>query len=256
MNVVTQTLKHMKLWSRIALGGFGLWLMTAVSLPAATLHFAGCEWTVKTGKFGPGPNYWDDKNVWVDADGYLHLNITQRDGKWYCSELNTTNRLGFGRYQFQVIGRLDKFDPNIVLGLFNYPTRDVGVDGTNEIDLEFAHWGRPDSNVGNYTVWPPTKNVKHGSKTYPIVLTGDYTTHRFTWSSTKLTFQSLHGHRDDDESTFAEWTYAPENPTAYIPQEPLRYHLNLWLFHGQPPRDGKPVEIIIRSMKFTPENAK
>ena len=36
------------------------------------------------------------------------------------------SRPGFGRYQFQVAGRLDLLDDNVVLGLFNYPAGDVG----------------------------------------------------------------------------------------------------------------------------------
>ncbi len=94
----------------------------------------------------------DGSNVWLDAVANLHLKITQRDGKWSCAEVTMQKRLGFGRYQFQVSGRLDQLDDNVVLGLFNYLTRDVGHDGTNEIGIEFARWGSYKNPIGNYIV--------------------------------------------------------------------------------------------------------
>src|SRR5512137_2505779 len=63
-----------------------------------TLNFSGYTWVVRSsGKGGPGPNYWDPDNVSVDTNGYLHLRLTHQDGKWYCSEVCTEKRLGFGR---------------------------------------------------------------------------------------------------------------------------------------------------------------
>lgn len=111
---------------------------------ARTLKFSGYEWEVRSaGLQGPGPNRWDPENVSVDSKGQLHLKITKVADEWRCAELTLKKRLGFGRYQFQVIGRIDQLDRNIVLGLFNYPTPDVGKEGTNEIDIEFARWAAP-----------------------------------------------------------------------------------------------------------------
>ena len=82
-------------------------------------------------------------------------------------------RLGFGRYQFQISGRIDRFDDNVVLGLFNYPTGDVGPDATHEIDIEFARWGDAKNPIGNYTVWPVEKSLKQVSKSFPFDLDQD-----------------------------------------------------------------------------------
>src|SRR3984893_8928014 len=70
---------------------------------AKTITFAGYNWAVKSGgHIGPGPNSWDENNVWVDQHGYLHLALTYRNSQWYCSEVSMADRLGFGRYQFWV----------------------------------------------------------------------------------------------------------------------------------------------------------
>jgi hypothetical protein len=104
-------------------------------------------------------------------------------------------------YQFQVIGRIDKLDRNVVLGLFTYPTLMWGKDKTNEIDIEFAQWGNPAAKNADYVVYPTSavsrdKNIDNIE--FWFALNGDYTTHRFLWESSQVTFQSLHGHRGDD----------------------------------------------------------
>jgi copper chaperone CopZ len=141
------------------------------SSPAKTLRFAGYDWVAKSATHeGPGPNNWNENNVWVDQGGYLHLKLTKQGDRWYCAEVLTKDRLGFGRYQFWVVGRLDRLDPNVVLGSFNYPTPDVGPDGTNEIDIEFAQWGKPEAPIGNYTVWPAREGLRRASKRFSMEL--------------------------------------------------------------------------------------
>jgi len=150
---------------------------------------------------------------------------------------------------------VDLLDENVVLGLFNYPTKDVGPDTTMEIDIEFARWGHPELKESlNYTVWPTDPKMKQTSKKYPLKLNGDYSTHRFIWSKEQVAYKSQHGHRDDDDqNVIAEWTYKPAEPEKHIAQQPMPFRFNLWLFKGKPPKDGKPVEIVIKSFKFVPE---
>jgi hypothetical protein len=225
---------------------------------AKALRFSGYEWEVRpAGKGGPGPNQWDPNNVWVDKHGQLHLKITKVQNEWRCAELYTTKRLGFGRYQFQVIGRIDRFDPSVVLGLFNYPTPDVGQDGTNEIDIEIAHWGNPKWDNGNFTIYPSKgERVSAGDHhTFPFSLNGEETTHRFTWSGDQIAFEVLQGLRDTSEEPLAggQWVYAPHD-TRLIPQQPLPVHINLWLFAGKPQPDQKEIEIVVKRFTFTPLN--
>ncbi len=220
-----------------------------------TIQFSGYEWIVRdhgSDLSGPGPNLWDGSNVWVDESGDLHLKLTHTEDGWHSAEVTMTQRLGFGRYQFQVIGPIDQLDPNVVLGLFNYPTEEVGPDGTNEIDIEFAHWGNPAAPIGNFTVWPVQDGITNTSNSFPVELNGTYTTQRFIWESQQIFFQSLHGHTDDNENEFTNWLYQPDQPSAHISQQPMPVHINLWLFQGQSPTDKNEVEIIIHNFSFTP----
>ena len=219
---------------------------------AVALDFAGYTWEVRSGGGGPGPNQWSADNAWVDAAG-LHLKISNVAGQWACAEVTMTQVLGFGTYLFQLTGRPDLLDRNVVLGLFNYPTDDVGPDGTNEIDIEFAQWGNAQLDHLNWTVYPPALGPAPESAVFPIHLSGDASTHRFTWSGKRIKFVSQHGYRTGGtKNLIASWTYAPAQPKLHIPQTPIPVHMNLWLFKGRPPADAQPVEIVIRSFKFTP----
>jgi hypothetical protein len=111
-----------------------------------TLDFSGYTWNVKStvappyeAPFGPGPNYFSaaPDDVWVDANGDLHLTITQRDGKWYASEVYTVKPMDYGAYLFTVESGVDQLDKNAVLGLFTWDETDPAY-AHREIDIEFS----------------------------------------------------------------------------------------------------------------------
>ena len=142
-----------------------------------------------------------------------------------------------------------------MLGLFNYPTGDAGPDGTHEIDIEFSRWGDAKNPMGNYTVWPVVRSLKQVSKSFPFSLTGDQTTHRFTWNHDEVKFRSLRGHRNDDREEIHAWVYTPKEPSRHVSQQPMPLHINLWLFKGLAPKNGLEVEVIINDFNFTPESS-
>lgn len=220
-----------------------------VSAATKTITFSGYTWYVKSGNgMGPGPNNWNANNVWVDANGKLHLQIkySTTTKKWECAEVWTTTNLGFGKYEWFFEGRIDLLDKNVVVGLFNYPTSNIGPDGTNEIDIEFSKWGNKNNKMGNFTVWPVLTGYAYSTFPYAILLTGTYTTHRFTWSSSSIFFQSLNGWRTDDTNIIATQNFAPVvSATSLIPQSAEPVHINLWLFRGSAPSNNTAVELII-----------
>lgn len=246
--ILMRTMKHptRRLW-------LACLLATISSAPAAEIQFGGHAWGVRSGRGGPGPNTWDARNVWLDAATNLHLKIHNSDGQWSCAEVTMRGRLGFGRYDFQLRGPIDRLDDNVVLGLFNYPTGDVGPDTTHEIDIEFARWGEAKNPIGNYTVWPVEPALKRESRTFPVRLAGDVSTHRFTWGRERVIFESWRGERRSDGDPICRWIYAPAEPARYLSRQPMPVHLNLWLFQGRPPKDGREVEVVIQGFGFQPE---
>lgn len=216
---------------------------------ATTIQFSGYTWNVKNGAhIGPGPNHWSRNNIWVDADGFLHLRITKdtATGKWYCAEVSTQQTFGFGKWQFWVEGRIDKMDKNVVLGLFNYS----GNDGFDEMDIEWARWGNKNYPNCNYTVWPAKKGFKNYSYVKEVALTGKNTTQRFTRTDSSVFFQSLKGFTNTDENLLASATCTA--PPKSISALAMPAYINLWLMNGLAPANGKEVEIIIHKFSYTP----
>ena len=230
-------------------------LVYAQAVPSAdprVIHFSGYDWVVRAdGQGGPAANFWASRNVSVDGQGRLHLKISRQGDRWQCAQVSTRKSFGFGRYQFQVSGGLDRLDPNVVLGLFNYPAPSVGPDGTNEIDIEYSRWGRPTNPPVNFTVYPKRLGLDNVSRSFPMPPGLIETTERFTWQATAIRFQCLRGFRDDDRGEYARWTFNPEDP-QHVPQQPLPVLINLWLTRAHPPHDGREVEVVVKSFSFTP----
>lgn len=229
----------------------GAGMVVASPCEAKTLLFSGMTWTVRpNGQGGPRNNNWCEDNAFVDANGDLHLRITRSKGKWCAAEIVSDLRFGYGSYQFQLKSRVDLLDRNVVLGLFNYPTADVGPDGSNEIDIEFARWGDARADMLNYTAWPVQPSLGPWGNTFPLALNGDLSTHRFIWQPAYIRYQSTHGHYDDTPYPIADWTFAPTDYADRIAHAAMPVHMNLWLYAT--PSDKKPVEVIISRFTYTP----
>jgi hypothetical protein len=231
---------------------FTLW--SAAGVAQNTITFAGIDWYVRNGTGGPGPNHWSSSsnNVWVDANGYLHLKIRKAGGIWYCSEVFAQQSFGHGEYRFYVASNVENYDRNLVVGLFTY--LDIDGDGLiessagdGEIDIEFSRWNNASNVAGWYTVQPPPYTSSN-QQSFALNLTGDYSTHKFIWSDSAIFFQSYHGHYDTLPSQsylIKEWTYTgSSNPQAG--SELL--HINFWLFNGNQPTNHLDAELIIRAV--------
>ena len=190
---------------------------------------------------------------WTKA-ATLHLRLTKQGEGWYYAEIFTKARLSFGRYRSGLwdawIARSQRR-----VRIIQLPDPMSDRMARTRLTSSFAQWGQPEAAMGNYTVWPAREGLRRASQRFSVELKGEFTTHGFTWNSTGVAFESLHGHRDDSSNKFADWLYKPHDPPAYIFQKAMPIRINVWLFQGQPPRNGQQVELIVRSFKFTPAMA-
>ncbi len=220
----------------------------------AALQWAGRSWNVTSGGMA-GVAEGSPSNVSIDSDGYLHLKITKNGNVWTAAELFTTEKLGFGTYQWQIDAPIDRFDKNVVLGLYPYgPAAGIGKDGTNEIDIEYSFWGNANGVNGDWTDYPAS-GTTIGEKTYKFSLgDGTLSTSRFVWSTSQIASSLLKGLQAVGSTTdlIESWTYAPSNSKVNIPQQALPLGINLWCFDN-PPSDGKNVEVVIRNFTFVAE---
>lgn len=215
------------------------------------IKFSGYDWVVRTSddkRVGPGPNLFSDSedNVWVDAQGRMHLKIVQKGGLWYCAGVILKNSLGHGKYVFYVANDVSKLDQNVVGGLFTY------LNDEEEIDIEFSRWSNPNNMDSQFAVQPSDRS---GNKVrYDLNLTSELSTHSFNWQPDRIEFFSRQGHGLDvnDDNRIHEWVYTGGDIPPSRGTERLR--MNLWLFRGQVPSDAKEHEMIIEKFEYIEEN--
>jgi hypothetical protein len=229
--------------------------------PTESLIWKGHTWKVTNGGMaGVAPG--SGRNIFVDAHGFLHLKITRTGGMWTAAEVFTTDRLGFGTYQWQIEGTIDALEPPVVLGLFPYgPAAGIGKDGENEMDTEFSRWSDTVPTNADFTFYPPTgfgtRDI-HGdaraadTENFSFSLSGGtLTTVRLVWRPASVTATVMRGLQPLTSSAevLNTRTYAPPNPSTHIPQAALPLGINFWCFRATPLHDQ---EVVIHDFRYVP----
>jgi hypothetical protein len=221
-------------------------------LQAQTITWSGRQWKLTSGGMA-GVAKGDPANVSIDARGYLHLNIVQRDGKWTASELFTMDNYGFGIYQWVIEGNVYDMDKSTVLGLFPYgPVHHIGVDAENEIDIEFSKWNNTCHGCNaDFTVYPATGNrKKDGASAWDdnFHVEGEgLTTARIEWAADHITFTLMNGAQPIGTNAEVLKTETYSSDSKNIPQIAIPVGINLWCFRETP---WKSQAVIIRSFEF------
>lgn len=87
---------------------------------------------------------------------------------------------------------------------------------------------------------------------FEMTLQSDLSTHGFDWRQGSVYFQSLQGRQSFPgpiNQEIASFTY----DGYYVPPTGnTNARINLWLFNGAPPSDGRSVEVIIEDFEFVP----
>jgi hypothetical protein len=210
-----------------------------------SIVWSGHAWQVKSSqsKVGPGPNFFSAsaENVSVDAEGRLHLRITYRNGRWNCAEIISTESFGYGTYSFAIASPVDALDPSVVLGLFTWS--DKAAYNHREIDIEFSRWGNAaDPTNAQYVVQPYDLGGHLQRWTLPAGAAPS--SHDFVWRPGRIDFASF-----GPDGWTNTWTFT----SSGVPRaggENAR--LNLWLYGGAAPTDGRDVEVIVDGFGFAP----
>lgn len=227
----------------------------AVRVDPATrrFNFAGYGWWIKDSSGsteGPGPNYFTSStnNIWVDAQGWLHLKITYTNSQWQCAEIISDRSFGYGQYRFSVNTPVSVLGSNVVLGLFTWS--DDGAYNDREIDIEQSRWNYDygPTKVEDFAI-PPYNTGQQTNFALATTLTNS--THSFIWQSNLVSFQTL---RDNYTPTpaasnvLAAWNCSIGIPPAGGEQ----VHLNLWLIDGTAPQSNLPVEMVLTNFAYVP----
>ncbi len=223
---------------------------TYVNQSTGTISFSGYTWYAEntgSGTFDPGPNHFSSSsnNVWVDSNGWLHVQLTHVKNAWYCVNLNTVQALGYGTYSYVISNNAATLDRNTVLGLFAYK------DDSHEVDIELSTWGARTGNNLWFTVQPGPYTLGYNQQSFNAKLTGSYSTHFFTWTTSKVFFESLQGAPSITSPPPSSVVGSFTSPVS-VDSTGVVGMINLWLLNGHAPTNGQTVAVVIKSFNFTP----
>lgn len=243
------------------------------------LAFSGRVWQIKNYEntlVGPGNNYFTNhpNDVFVDNDGYLHLTVTERNGKWRSTEVISTDSMSYGTYTWTIQGDPVNIDQNIVLGLFTWDDSTFFEEANSEVDIEFSKWGEDTvKRTLQYGVQPISFDCGYFDDRVdkPEVPTETYigvSTHSFTWTDTLISWVSYTGDTYGQGDTIATWDFDLNNSPKQkcengaiskpivipAPGKNTNARMNLWLVAGANVGPVIPLrhEIIIRKFEYTP----
>jgi len=206
------------------------------------IKFGGHDWIVKDSsgqRVGPGSNYFSEDAVQVDAQG-LKLRVFEKDGRFYCAEVVSTESFGYGTYRFHVASNVDRLASNLTLGLFTW-SDDPGEEGTHkELDVELGRWNKDDNDVGQFVVQPYDRPSNILRFSMPSGATESV--HSFTWAFQGAHFTSEVAGKQVAEHVFDRRVPVPNSENARI---------NLWIMSGRAPNSGT-AEVVISNFEFVP----
>lgn len=209
-----------------------------------TLQFSGYEWLVRnvSSPRGGRNNIYSHANAWTDANGFLHLRISQNAGEWNCAEVKLSRSLGYGTYRF-VVRDVSLLEPAAVLSMFTWDEAEAGQNH-REMDIEIARWGDPGSKNAQFVVQPyyvPANVVRFDVPAGAL-------THSIRWQPGQAVFKTVRGTAADGRAVIAEHTFT--NGVPVPGNESI--HLDLYVFGNATTALQKDVEVVIEKFEYLP----
>lgn len=218
------------------------------------INFAGYRWKIKAPYClaGPGPNMFSCDNVRLDSDG-LHFKISYKNSKWTCAEAYIDNYLGgYGQYIFNIKGRVDLIDPNMVVGLFTWDNDYANY--FRELDIEFSKWSDAQNPANAQFVAQPW-SVPENIFRFNVALsdTEDELTVILCWQNSYADFavyKGIYTNTFPSNKLISRWKYSG----ASLPQ-PGNEHIrvNFWLNEGRSPGDNIEREFVLKNFIYLPD---
>ena len=209
-----------------------------------TIAFSGYDWLVRQlPNDRHGMNDYDPRNVWVDAEGCLHLLLTERDGKWTSADVRLTRSLGYGTYAFDVRDT-SQLDPSAAFSMYTFDP--LGSDQNfRELAVDVSRWGEPGNLNGQFVVQPETvpANVLR------FAIPAGRVTHSFRWEPGRVGFRAVQRTgASGGEKVVAERLFTARVPTAGAE----RPQLTLLYDRSSPRPPAKAVEVVVEKFVFLP----
>lgn len=207
------------------------------------LSFSGYEWDVReTPSDRGGANDYHPDNAWVDAEGLLHLRLTQREGRWSSAEVILTRALGYGTYSFTVRD-ISQMDPAAAFGMFTWDDEDA-QQNHREMDIEISQWGDRTIPNGQYVLQPyyvPANVARFSAPAGPL-------THTLRWEPGRAAFRTVRGAGATNGPPVGRHEFTSGVPT----QRSERVRMNVYYFRYSPQPPAGTVEVVVERFQYVP----
>ena len=208
-----------------------------------TFSWSGQTWSAKEARLaGPGPNRWHRSGVELGDQGSMRLRVKPNSaGQWESAEVLRAGRTGYGTFAFSTTTSVVPANQVSVLGMFTYQSQ-TPAEGNEEIDIEYARWGRAGTGPGSLGTHKPDPPWL---REFPVAYTGPVN-HAFLWAPGYVQWRITRG--DTGAVLHEEELWGAAVP-RYVD---ARMRLNLWLMDGAGPDDGEPFAVTFSSARWTP----
>jgi hypothetical protein len=213
--------------------------------PTKPLKFSAYDWAIRTisSNRGGAYNLYDPDNAWTDANGALHMRITNRSGLWYCAQLSLTRSLGYGTY-ILTVHDTSHLQPAVVLSMYTFDEWH-GDQYYREMDVEISRWGDAASkNNAQYGVQPfyiPGNVYAFNAPEGPL-------TYSMHWKSGSVAFTTIHASPGSSGVPIAEHEFTSGVPSPGQEQVKLEFYVI--------PSDKYPLqggsEVVIDKFEYLP----
>ena len=216
---------------------------TFVAPQSKTVAFSGYEWEVRQQPTDRhGMNDYEAGNVWVDGEGFLHLRLSQHDGRWTSADVRMTRSLGYGTYSFDVRDT-SQLDPSAAFSMYTWDS--LGADQNfRELTIDVCRWGDPDNMSGQFAVQP--ENVP--TNVFRFAVPPGVVTYSFRWEPGRVAFNSVRRGGTPRDRLVAERLFTARVPSAGA-ENP---HLTLLYDRSAPRPPAKDVEVVVEKFAFLP----
>ena len=201
------------------------------------LKWKGQTWDVRSEYGEPGPNYFNSSGAWIDNQNRMHLTVTKKSGKWYCTEIVSKNKFKYGTFTCKIASPVCTFDKNSICSMFTY------LDDSQELDIELTKWCASSGNNIWYSVQPYSVKGNNKGFTSPSRMKGKDTTYIIDWQPNYVRFTT----KTSSGKVLADFKYTN---VACIPKNPEYLIFNVWLQGA--PSDGKNIDFIISDFSYKP----
>ena len=174
------------------------------------VNFSGFQWRVRKvpSDRGGAVNPYDPRNVYVDKEGALRLQILNRNNQWTCSEVSLTRSLGYGTYSFTVEDT-SHLEPAVMFGMFTW---DFSTDQENhrEFDINISRWGDSAYQNAEFVVQPASEAINMSRFEAPA----GRLKHTIIWEAGRVTMMTFRLLAESRSVLVSKHVFASQVPTA------------------------------------------